>query len=410
MDQTIIELTPKQIEYIRNADHRWNFAVGAVRSGKSHLAVQYLIPKCIRERAGKKGINLILGASKENIERNVLTPMRDLWGDVFVSEINSRNIATLFGERVYCIGAESSRQVSKIRGSEVKFCYCDEIVDINKEVFEILKSRLSLPYSICHAAANPSYPSHFIKKFLESSGDGVDIYAQKYTVYDNPFLPPGYVKSLEAEYQGTVYFARYILGEWARAEGLIYPMYQQALGKPPEGAPVVERALSIDYGTQNAFAALLWHKVGGVWYAVDGYYYSGRNTGVQKTDDEYLKDLEDFLKDEINAGKIRTIIDPSAASFIALLKRTKWAKVKKADNDVLDGIRETASAMKKGLVKLSPDIKDLIRELEGYVWDESTTAQERPIKEEDHFCDSLRYFIYTMKITIPKQNYKPVWN
>lgn len=404
-----IELTKKQVEYVRDATHRWNFAVGAVRSGKSHLAVQYIIPRCIRDRAGLRGINLILGASKENIERNVLTPMRDIWGPAMVGEINSRNWTTLFGEKVYCIGADNARQVPKLRGSEVKFCYCDEIVDIHKEVFEMLKSRLSLPYSVCHAAANPSYPTHFIKEFIDSADKGVDIYAQQYTIYDNPFLPPSYVKSLESEYQGTVYFARYILGKWARAEGLIYPMYQRALAKPDPHLPVTDRVLSLDYGTQNAFAALLWYKVGSVWYAVDGYYYSGRETGVQKTDDEYLEDLEKFLAQDIEeTGRLRVIVDPSAASFIALLRHAGWAKVVKADNDVLNGIRQTATAMHRDLIKINPDIRPWIHEVEGYVWDDR--QEDRPIKENDHFMDATRYFVKTMKVVKNKSEYKPLWN
>ena len=410
---SIIEITPKQAEYIVNATHRWNFAVGAVRSGKSHMAVQYIIPQGLRERHGKKGINLILGASKENIERNVLEPMRQIWGSTMVSDINSRNWASIFGEKVYCIGAEKMNQVSKIRGSEIKFCYVDEIVDINKEVFEMLKSRLSLPYSICHAAANPSYPTHFVKEFIDSAENGVDIYSQEYTIYDNPFLPPEYVKSLEAEYAGTVYFLRYILGKWARAEGLIFPMFLEALAEPPNGE-AEDICLSIDYGTQNPFAAIIWKKKGGIWYGEREYYHSGRKTGVQKTDDEYANDLEDFLYDEIEEyrrklrasekepnipprSKIPVIIDPSAASFIALLRKKDWCKVIKANNDVEDGIRETASAMKRGLIKISPNMHEWRREVEGYVWDEKV-EEDRPVKENDHAMDATRYFVKTKKI------------
>lgn len=413
-----VELTAKQAEYIREAHHRWNFAVGAVRSGKSHLAVQYTIPVCLRERHGKRGINLILGASKENIERNVLTPMRDIWGSSMVSDINNRNKATIFGEKVYCIGAENVRQVSKLRGSEVKFCYCDEIVDVNKEVFEMLKSRLSLPYSVCHAAANPSYPTHFIKEFIDSGYKGVDIYCQEYTIYDNPFLPAEYVKSLEAEYSGTVYYQRYILGKWARAEGLIYPMFLDVFGTVSEGKEVEEYTLSMDYGTQNPFAALLWAKCGGVWYAVDGYYHSGRETGKQKTDEEYGNDIDKFIapvlewQKQQNAGgvrsKIRVIVDPSAASFIALLRKKDWCKVVPANNDVANGIRETATAMQKGLIKINPAIKDWRKEVEGYVWDE--TQEDKPVKENDHFMDATRYFVKTMQITRQKVKYNSLWN
>lgn len=409
-----VELTKKQAEYVREAHHRWNFAVGAVRSGKSHLAVQYTIPKCLQERHDKRGINLILGASKENIERNVLTPMRDIWGTSVVSGIDSRNRAVIFGEPVYCIGAENKRQVSKLRGSEVKFCYCDEIVDINKEVFEMLKSRLSLSYSICHAAANPSYPTHFIKEFIDSREKGVDIYSQKYTIYDNPFLPAEYVRSLEAEYFGTVYYQRYILGEWTRAEGLIYPMYLDVFGIPPSDRRASEYVISIDYGTQNPFAVLLWGKFGNVWYAVDGYYYSGRDTGKQKTDDEYGKDLDTFIFSTIGiymeeiGRKIKTIVDPSAASFIALLRKKEWSKVIPADNDVVNGIRETASAMQRGLIKINPKIKEWRREIEGYVWDE--TSEDRPVKENDHYMDSMRYFVKTMHIAKLKTNYHLLWD
>ena len=410
---SIIEITPKQSEYIVNAHHRWNFAVGAVRSGKSHMAVQYIIPQGLRERHGKKGINLILGASKENIERNVLEPMRQIWGTSMVSEINSRNWASIFGEKVYCIGAEKMNQVSKIRGSEIKFCYVDEIVDINKEVFEMLKSRLSLPYSVCHAAANPSYPTHFIKEFIDSAENGVDIYSQEYTIYDNPFLPIEYVKSLEAEYAGTVYFQRYILGRWARAEGLIFPMFLEALAEVPNGE-AEDLALSVDYGTQNPFAAIAWKKKGGIWYAEREYYYSGRKTGKQKTDDEYATDLEDFMAEEIEdyrtrleasrrepnipmPSKIQLIIDPSAASFIALMKKKDWCKVVKANNDVEDGIRETASAMKRGLIKISTRMPEWRGEVEGYVWDDKV-EEDKPVKENDHLMDATRYFVKTKKI------------
>lgn len=409
----IIEITPKQAEYIVNAHHRWNFAVGAVRSGKSHMAVQYIIPQGLRERHGKKGINLILGASKENIERNVLEPMRQIWGVSMVSEINSRNWASIFGEKVYCIGAEKMNQVSKIRGSEIKFCYVDEIVDINKEVFEMLKSRLSLPYSICHAAANPSYPTHFVKEFIDSAENGVDIYSQEYTIYDNPFLPKEYVRSLEAEYAGTVYFLRYILGKWARAEGLIFPMFLEALAEVPNGE-AEDLALSVDYGTQNPFAAISWKKKGGIWYAEREYYHSGRKTGKQKTDDEYATDLENFMADEIEdyrtrleasrrepnvpmPSKIQLIVDPSAASFIALMKKKDWCKVVKANNDVEDGIRETASAMKRGLIKISCCMSEWRREVEGYVWDERV-EEDKPVKENDHLMDATRYFVKTKKI------------
>jgi hypothetical protein len=156
----------------------------------------------------------------------------------------------------------------------------------------------------------------------------------------------------------------------------------------------------------NAIAAILWSKRGNVWYGEREYYYSGRNTGIQKTDEEYAADLDKWIADiwEVyqekyyGAGKIIAIIDPSAASFIALLKKREWCKVRTADNAVSDGIRETAVCMQMGLIKLLRGaMQNTINELGGYVWDD-TSVDERPVKIEDHGCDSTRYFCKTMKL------------
>lgn len=214
-----IELSPKQIDFINNSTHRFNGKIGATQCGKTFIDIAFVIPERILERRGKNGLNLILGVTKETIERNVLEPMRDFWGDSLVGSINSRNIAVLFGERVYCLGAEKVNQVSKLRGAKFKYCYCDELVEFNEEVFQILKSRMSLPYSVCDFTGNPSYPNHYVKGFIDSDAD---VYCQSWTLYDNPFLDPVVLHNLEREYAGTVYFDRYILGKWQRAEGIIY--------------------------------------------------------------------------------------------------------------------------------------------------------------------------------------------
>ena len=404
-----LTITAKQAEYVREAHHRWNFAVGAVRSGKSHIAIQYVIPNGILSLRGRKGLNLILGASKENIERNVLAPMRDIWGDRVVSEINSRNIAKLFGERVYCLGAENKSQVSKIRGSEVKFCYCDEVCDIHPEVFEMLKSRLSLPYSQCHAACNPAGPEHFVKKFIDSAGGGIDIYVQNYQLWDNPFLSQELVSSLEAEYEGTVYYDRYILGLWTKAEGLVYPMYAEAFEEGFDRERAIDWCVSCDYGTQNAFAALKWAFDGQVWHCVEEYRYSGRDEGHQKTNDDYMADMVEFCRD-IPKDVVTFIIDPSAVSFSVTLRRCKERRFKilPADNAVADGLQDTAVAIKRGLIRLDKSCVETKKEFVGYVWDEKSES-DKPVKENDHCMDALRYFVKTKRLVVKKQHQRDSW-
>ena len=216
----MIEISHKQAEYIREANHRWNFKIGATQCGKTYIDTVYCIPNRIIERAGKPGLNFITGVSKGTIQRNVIEPLQELYGNVLVSDIGSNNISTMFGEKVYCIGADNVGMVRKFRGARIKYLYIDELVDINKEVFELLKSRLSFDYSIGEGAGNPQSRTHYIKKFLESDAD---IYVQYYTIFDNPFLPKKFIEELCKEYQGTVYYNRYIQGQWCNAEGIIFP-------------------------------------------------------------------------------------------------------------------------------------------------------------------------------------------
>lgn len=406
--QTSFNLTTKQAEYIKNADHRWNVACGAVRSGKSYCQISYCIPARLMERKGLRGLRVILGATRDNIERNVLQPLRDIYGDSIATEINSKNFSKILGEKVYCIGADNIRQVSKIRGSEIAYCAIDEATDINREVFEMLKSRLSLPWSCCDITTNPASPNHWFKEFLDSKDQGVDIYLQEYTIYDNPFLPPEYVHALETEYAGTVWYDRYILGLWTLAEGLVYPNFTEAVEDLNFTNDADDYCVSLDYGTSNPFAALLWEKRGEIWYCTRELYYSGRDTGDQKTDDEYLQMLNGFVSDVPQIRSVSTfggsqieripiIVDPSAASFIALLRKSDVFKPRLADNDVINGIRNVNTAMHRGLIKVDSKLKHWKDEIQSYVWDPDS-VEDRPIKDNDHLMDAMRYFINTNRI------------
>lgn len=216
--------TPKQAEYIREAHRRWNFKGGATRSGKTYMDYRWIIPMRIRERANSDGLNVILGVTRSTIERNVLQPMREIYGSSLVGEINSENIVTLFGSPCYALGAEKASQVSKLRGASIKYCYGDEVADWSQDVFELLKSRLDKPYSLFDGTFNPGNPQHWLKAFVESDAD---IFYQQYTIDDNPFLPPEFVTNLKKEYAGTALYGRYILGQWTASDGALFITYPE---------------------------------------------------------------------------------------------------------------------------------------------------------------------------------------
>lgn len=217
-----MSFSAKQQEYFQNATHRWNVKSGATRSGKTYMDF-YVIPKRIRAVKGKDGAVVILGYTRNTLQRNVIEPLQNIWGTKLVSDIKNDNTAVMFGEKVYCLGAEKVTSVDRIRGSSIKYCYGDEVVTWHEGVFTMLKSRLDKSYSRFDGTCNPDNPHHWFYKFLYESN--ADVYVQEYSLYDNPFLPAEFVENLENEYRGTVYFDRYILGHWTIAEGLIYKLF-----------------------------------------------------------------------------------------------------------------------------------------------------------------------------------------
>ena len=381
-------LSQKQLEFARYANHRWNFKGGATRSGKTYLDFKWIIPLRIRERAGKDGLAVILGVTKSTIERNVLEPMRNLYGDKLVGTISSDNTAWIFGEKCYCLGAEKVSQVSKIRGASIKYCYGDEVADWSEEVFALLKSRLDKEYSCFDGTYNPQYPNHWLKKFLDSNAD---IFSQVYTIDDNPFLPPSFVENLKKEYAGTVFYDRYILGKWTLAEGLVYPMFGDSCivqDIPDTG----DYYISIDYGTHNPFSAGLWCVTKTEAVRIGEYYYCGREERKEKTPEEYYSEVK-----RLAGGRdIKClIVDPSADAFIATVKKHHDFKVRGAVNDVLPGIQTTAEMIASGKLKIHENCEDAIREFGLYRWDEKAES-DRVVKENDHAMDEIRYMVMTV--------------
>ena len=239
--------TEKQKLDIKYGNHRWNIKSGATRSGKTYLDIDFKIVDRIIERRGKSGIAIICGKNYGTIERNVIIPLREVYGNLIGSITNtSKNKSThimIADEPVYLFGAGDISRIDALRGSSVKYAYCDEVVSYNPLFFEMLKSRLDKEYSICDLTCNPDNPNHWFKEFMDSD---VDKWILHFTIDDNPFLPPVFVEQLKKEYEGTVYYDRYILGLWVNAEGLIF--LQFANNKSKYTIDKAENIIKIDIG------------------------------------------------------------------------------------------------------------------------------------------------------------------
>lgn len=402
-----MQLSKKQNEYIINATHRWNIKSGAVRSGKSYVDTAYIVPKRIRERAGKPGLNVIMGVSKESIERNVLQPMREIYTSDLIGNINNRNVARVCGEDVYCLGAEKVSQVAKIQGASIKYCYGDEIAKWNKEVFQMLKSRLDKTYSCFDGACNPENPTHWLKEFIDNKE--LDIYLQKYTIFDNPFLDPEFVKQLCKEYEGTVYYDRLILGLWKRAEGAIYRKFAdhpEEFIKEPAASDLTEIAIGVDFGgnkSGHSFVARGYDRDNNV-YGLKSVRHMNKDfkDGI---DSNILNDLLIKFVNEVQEkyGKVDFIYWDNAETTLgqsirnAMLKANPATIVRPAKkNRIKDRIECVLKLMGAGRFFITNDCETLSTALQEAVWDEKAMKDDR-LDDGSSDIDTLDAFEYTIE-------------
>lgn len=403
----MVQLTPKQIEYTQNANHRWNIKTGAVRSGKSFVDTAAVIPERIIERKGKSGLSVIIGVSKSTVERNVLKPMREIYGPKRIGDIvSSTNTATLFGEEVYCLGAEKISQVAKIQGASFKYVYGDEVAKWNKEVFEMLKSRLDKPYSCFDGACNPENPTHWLKKFIDSDAD---IYLQKYTIFDNPYLPPEFVKELCKEYEGTIYYERLIEGKWKRAEGAIFRRFAdspEAFIRPADRSRLSRIVIGVDFGGNGSGHA----------FVATGFYPDGRIQPLmsrkhmhkdfpQGIDANILGDLFlQFVQDVVIVygmpervywDNAETVLGTSIRN-VCKIRFPAIRVMPAAKKRIKDRIDFTVRLLGAGLFSMTEECETLREAMEDAVWNPKSAEDER-LDDGSTDIDSLDAYEYTIE-------------
>lgn len=388
-------LSSKQLEYLQNCNHRWNLKIGATGSGKSWLDYAVVIPKRLLALKGQ-GAAVMLGNTQGTLSRNILEPMRDIWGDTLVGSISSDNTALLFGKKVHILGADNRKHVARLQGMTIEWGYGDEMTTWHEDVFQMLKSRLRCQHSFFDGTANPDSPHHFLKEFMDSKA--ADVFCQTSTIDDNPFLPPEFIENLKKEYAGTVYYDRFILGRWVAPQGLVYSFFDEKDSRfviqdmEQRVGMACRYFVSIDYGTHNPCSMGLWCITGQTAYRIDESYFDSRKERRQRTDEEHYTELERLVG---NYPIDCIVIDPSAASFIETIRRHGRFIVRQAENDVLNGIRITAALLSCGKIKIHARCTNAIREFGSYRWDEKR-GEDAVIKEYDHAMDDIRYFAATI--------------
>lgn len=424
-------LTEKQQASYHYSEARVNIWEGAVRSGKTVSSILRWI-KYVTQDA-PDGNLLMVGKTERTLKRNIIDPMIAMLGPNRVKYIAGKGEVLVDGRTVYVCGANDESAQEKIRGLTLAGAYGDEVSIWPESFFTMLLSRLSIAGSKLFGTTNPDNPTHWLKKLLDRAavhitrndklkrrpvgmkmrqrGQIVKVIGWArftFKLRDNPHLPKEYLDSLEAEYTG-LWYRRFILGEWVAAEGAIYPMWDEdelVVAKLPPMKRIL--AQGIDYGTTNPTAGIT------IGLGVDNVLYAMAEWAPRNgaTDAELVESLSAHRAGEPEPDY--TFVDPAAASLKRALHVAGYTRVKNADNDVENGIRTVASLIATGRLKIHESCMALRDEAPGYSWDPKKTEKgeaDAPIKQDDHFCDALRYAVYSsrtlwrfiLKLPAPKE-------
>lgn len=369
---------------------------GAVRSGKTTCMSMGFIAWSI---CRFDNTNFALcGKTVTSLRRNVITSLlpslREL-GFSCEEKLTKNYIEISYGSRMnryYLFGGRDESSASLIQGITLGGVLLDEVALMPRSFVEQALARCSLDGAKFWFNCNPENPQHwFYTEWIQKAEEKNCLYVH-FLMRDNPSLSPKVISRYESLYSGAFY-ERFVLGKWVAVDGLVYPdaangAYTAIL---PDSKPD-ELYVSCDYGTVNPTSMGLWGRYSGTWYRMREYYFSSREQGRQKTDEEYYADLCELCGNEQVSA---VIVDPSAASFIECIRRHGKYRVIKAQNDVIDGIRKVSDSFKSGKLRITPCCKASLREFGLYRWD-SSVSKDSPRKENDHAMDDIRYFVSTV--------------
>ena len=396
----------KQREIMRFPYRKYDALIcdGAVRSGKtSIMSLSFFLwamgnfNNCAFALCGKS-----VGA----VERNIVMPLLSVTylkdnfsicynrGDhVIIAKRGKRE------NRIYLFGGKDESSYMLIQGVTLAGVLLDEVALMPRSFVEQALARCSVEGAKFWFNCNPENPLHWFRQEWILKAPERKALHLHFRMEDNPSLSEETRRRYQNMYSG-VFYQRYILGLWVMSEGLIYDMFDQTENRYRDGEAPVDlrwtgrRYIACDYGTTNpcVFLEIFDYQERTV-YIDREYRWDSRKEHRQKTDREYGEDFMKFMGD----SWCPVIVDPSAASFIAEL-RSRGVYVIEADNNVLDGIRRTGSLFHRRRILVNECCEGLLDELGTYLWDDKAAlrGEEKPVKQQDHGPDALRYFVNSL--------------
>lgn len=408
------DFSDKHKYYIHNAlKNRICVAEGAIRSGKT---IDHCIIAAAHLELCRDKIHLASGSTIGNAKLNIgvcngfgleaLFRGRCKWGKY--RDNDALFLYTQTGEKVVVFaGGGKADSYKRILGNSYGLWIATEINE-HYDSDDSRESFIKVAFGRQAAALdplvlwdlNPCNPNHriyseYIDHYQEKNLPGY-LY-EHFTIDDNLSISDERREEIKAQYDpASVWYHRDILGERCIAEGLVYPMFNKADHVvdeiPWQALQLGKWYIAVDYGTVNPTAAGLWCLHSGTAYMAQEYYYDSRKTNYQRTDEDHYASIDALA----GSHRIeRIIIDPSAASFKATIRRHGKFAVWDGDNSVIDGIRLTGTLLQAKKLKICSCCKKTISEFQAYRWD-TDAIEDAVIKEFDHAMDQLRYFCMTV--------------
>lgn len=203
---------------------------GSIRSGKT---VAMTIGFLLWSMSNYNGQNFgICGKTIESLRRNVITLIPQWVEGIFsVSERRSENKLIVSSGNVtntyYMFGGKDESSYTLVQGVTLAGVLFDEVALMPRTFVEQAMARCSVTGSKFWFNCNPENPGHwFYIEWIKKAKEHNILYLH-FTMDDNLSLAPEIKARYESMYTG-VFYRRYILGLWVKAEGLVYPMFDRS--------------------------------------------------------------------------------------------------------------------------------------------------------------------------------------
>ena len=385
--------------------HDWDgvIAEGSIRSGKTVAMIDSFVTWMLA--TFEEGHDVIVaGRSMAAIRRNVLKPLFQILRakGIAYHYHRSEHWVQIGPHTLHLFGASNESSQDVLQGLTAAGALFDEVALMPKSFVEQAIGRCSVEGSKLYFNCNPEGPFHWFKTEFIDQARKKRLLRLHFTLDDNLSLSDRIRDRYRRMFSG-VWYQRFILGLWVVAEGIIYQMFDEERHVRVVPGSFSRYGVAVDYGTTNPFVVGLfgWNpsekpseqRV----YLVDLLYYDPKKARRDKTDAQYAKDFQAFTK---GVPLSHIVVDPSAKSFIVEL-RERGYDVRQANNDVLSGIRWTASMLDSDRFLLAAGndrLRPAIQEFASYAWDEKAQmkGEDRPLKVNDHCLDMVRYFLFTL--------------